>query len=196
MPSESAEKRDVTRPRQWIIGVSTGLVVLGIAAYLLGPYWMHTADDQPPRNVVAWSERLASSGQPSAAQLRALRAQGYTMVINLAPPASYGSVPDEPDLLEAAGIRYFNIPVDFDRPDAGDFARFREALAAHAREKVLVHCQLNYRASSFVFLFRAIHDRLEPFEAAEPMLRVWRPNETWQQFLNDQLREQGIEFRV
>jgi protein tyrosine phosphatase (PTP) superfamily phosphohydrolase (DUF442 family) len=182
--------------RRWWIGSLTGAAVLAAAVYGLGPLWLRTADHEPPRNFIAVSERLASAGQPSAAQLRALRTQGYALVINLAPPGAYGSVPEEGALLESAGIRYRNIAVDFDRPGAQDFERFREALAAGAPDRVLVHCQLNYRASSFVFLYRAIHERVAPFEAAEPMLQVWRPNETWRQFLNDRLREHGIDFQV
>lgn len=186
----------MTRTSRWLLATLLGGAALSGAMYVSGPWLLRTADDAPPRNFVAVSERLATSGQPSVAQLAALQAQGYDLVINLAPPDSYGSLPQEPALLEAAGIRYLNIPVNFDRPDAEDFARFREALSAGTRGKVLVHCQLNYRASSFVFLYRAIQDRIEPLEAAEPMLQVWRPNETWRLFLNDQLREQGIEFRV
>jgi len=187
----------MTRLRiRWLTGILAGAAALGVAAYLLGPHWLRTADDQPPRNFVVASERLATAGQPSAAQLAALRAQGYALVINLAPPESYGSLPEEGSLLGRFGIDYINIPVEFDRPAAGDFESFRRALAFRRGDKVLVHCQLNFRASSFVFLYRAIEERVDPFEAAEAMLQVWRPNEVWKKFINDRLREHGIDFTV
>jgi len=186
----------MTLKRRWLIGALAGVVVLGASAYCLGPLWLRTSDDAPPRNFVAVSERLASSGQPSAAQLAALRAKGYTLVINLAPPQSYGSLPEEGGLVGREGIAYVNIPVDFERPSAGDFELFRRVVSARAQDKVLVHCQLNYRASSFVFLYRAIYEHVAPLEAAEAMLQIWRPNDAWKEFINGRLREHGIDFSI
>jgi len=54
------------------------------------PSLLRAAEHQPPLNTVMISDALATSGQPSAAQLQRLHAQGHTAVINLAPPGRYG----------------------------------------------------------------------------------------------------------
>jgi hypothetical protein len=57
--------------------------------------------------------------------------------------------------------------------------------------RTLVHCQLNLRASSLVFLYRVI-ERGEPADSAyDAVVAVWRPNETWRRFLRETLRAHG-----
>ena len=52
-----------------------------------------------------------------------------------------------------------NIPVDWENPQEADFERFSTTLAGAGERRVLVHCQMNMRASMFTFLYRVTHDR-------------------------------------
>jgi hypothetical protein len=70
-------------------------IALGAALYAYAPEFLRTGSAEPPTNFVAVSERIHTSGQPSAAQLGGLKDKGYGLVINLAPPTTLGSISDE-----------------------------------------------------------------------------------------------------
>jgi protein tyrosine phosphatase (PTP) superfamily phosphohydrolase (DUF442 family) len=145
----------------------------------------------PPPNFVTWRPNLQSSAQPNRAYLMRAQEQGYTAVINLAPPQSIGSIADEGQILTAQGLAYVNIPVDFDKPTLQDFERFSAAMQENAGKNVLVHCQINFRASTFVFLYRVIHEDALPSEATAKLTGVWVPNEVWKKFADETLARYG-----
>jgi protein tyrosine phosphatase (PTP) superfamily phosphohydrolase (DUF442 family) len=148
------------------------------------------AGDQPA-NFVRWRPGLASSAQPSAMYLARVRAEGYDAVINLAPPQSHGSIASEGAIVTGQGVRYLNIPVDFRRPTAADFAEFVEEMQRRSGENVLVHCQVNMRATAFVFLYRVIHEGAPVDEAAAKLTGVWIPDRAWKKFIDDTLAAHG-----
>src|SRR5690606_26192634 len=125
-----------------------------------------------------------------------LAAQGFDTVVNLAPSSVPRAVPTEGDVLEASGVSYVNIPVDFRDPTYEDFAPFSEALERARAGQVLVHCQINARASTFTFLYRVVHENASPDEAYALVKQVWTPNEQWARFGQDVLERHGIEFEL
>src|SRR5215204_6117929 len=56
---------------------------------------------------------IATAGQPTEEQLPLIHAAGYGSVINLAPHDSANALRDERAVVEALGMRYAYIPVDF-----------------------------------------------------------------------------------
>ena len=87
-----------------------------------------------------------------------------------------------------------NLPIDFARPTERDFELFRGVLRGLASRRVLVHCQINLRASSLVFLYRAIELGEGPERAYEALSRVWKPDATWHAFIASQLARHAIGF--
>src|SRR4030095_2084712 len=65
-----------------------------------------------------------------------------------------------------------NIPIDFGRPTERDFDEFAKALSGFAGRKVLVHCQVNMRASTMVFLYRNIVAKWDPHRAYGAVSKV------------------------
>jgi protein tyrosine phosphatase (PTP) superfamily phosphohydrolase (DUF442 family) len=167
--------------------------LLGVALYLYSPLLMRTGSDEPPQNFIAISEHLATSGQPSPEQLQQLAVDGYQLVINLAPPDVFGSLPEEGYLVAANGISYVNIPVDWDRPQAEDYRLFSDILSNSSGRKVLVHCQTNKRASLFTFLYRVIHQDAPQDEAIEAVHLVWQPEAHWKTFIRAILSAHDID---
>ncbi|UCH54222.1 MAG: protein tyrosine phosphatase family protein [Pseudomonadota bacterium] len=181
--------------RALVFGLSIA-AVLAVVAYFLGPRLLYTADDQVPRNFVALDARLATAGQPSAAQLASLAEQGFGVIVNLSPAGSFGSIADEGERVRAAGMVYIGLPIQFDAPSRQDFETLRRALDLHADRKVLVHCQLNYRASAMVFLYRVVAQGIPPVAAFAEVEAVWTPNATWREFMNRILAEERIAYEV
>lgn len=145
-------------------------------------------------NVVVISPRLVTSGQPTASALAQLASQGFGAVIYLAPPTVSDAVRDEAAILERQRVAYVNIPIPFSHPTEAHFDSFTAALAQFSDHKVLVHCQVNMRASSMVFLHRVIVER-EPAELAyESVARIWSPTGPWKSLIVTMLRKHGNAF--
>jgi protein tyrosine phosphatase (PTP) superfamily phosphohydrolase (DUF442 family) len=145
-------------------------------------------------NVVALSPRLVTSGQPSADALANLKAQGFEAVIYLAPPTVADAVRDEQLIVARQGLIFVNIPIRFDNPTEADFEAFASVLKGLGNRKVLVHCQINLRASSMAFLYRAIVLKEDPREAYEAVSAVWSPDGPWRRLIELQLRKHAITF--
>jgi protein tyrosine phosphatase (PTP) superfamily phosphohydrolase (DUF442 family) len=147
-------------------------------------------------NVVEISPRLVTSGQPSAEALANLKALGFEAVIYLAPPTVHDAVRDEQLIVTRQGLTFVNIPIRFDNPTEADFDTFAGVLTGLGTRKVLVHCQINLRASAMVFLYRATVLREDPRIAYEAVTKVWQPEAAWRQLIEDQLRKHKIAFEL
>lgn len=144
-----------------------------------------------PENFVQWREGLASSAQPRAEWLATVGEQKYEVVVNLAPPQSMGSLANEGGIVGAKGAKYVNIPVDFGKPAAENFRFFSEVMKAAAGRNIFVHCQANFRASSFVFLYRVIHEGAPVQETWAKLQSAWVPDRVWRRFIEETLKANG-----
>jgi protein tyrosine phosphatase (PTP) superfamily phosphohydrolase (DUF442 family) len=140
------------------------------------------------RAVDAW---LSTSGQPTEAELRAVAADGYRVVINLAlhDDPRY-SLPDEAGLVASLGVTYVHIPVQFTAPTDADLLAFFAAMETHRDSKKLVHCAANKRVTSFLGLYRVIRQRWDEEAAFALMRDVWTPDPVWSAFIAAMLAEQ------
>jgi protein tyrosine phosphatase (PTP) superfamily phosphohydrolase (DUF442 family) len=131
---------------------------------------------------------LSTSGQPTEAQLRALAADDFEVVVNLAlhNDPRY-SLPDEAGLVTSLGLTYVHIPVQFDAPREADLFAFFAAMEAHRDQKMLVHCAANKRVTAFLGLYRVIRGGWEPGKAFALMSEIWQPDPVWSSFIADML---------
>ncbi len=145
-------------------------------------------------NVVPISESLVTSGQPTAAALAGLSSQEFGAVINLAPPTVPDAVRDEAEIVQKQGLSYVNIPIEFGNPTDSDFQEFVAAMNSFKGKKVLVHCQVNMRASSMTFLYRVLIEHQNPEKAYESVAQIWSPEGPWMNFIAAELKQAGIPF--
>ena len=104
------------------------------------------------------------------------------------------AVRDEPLIVARQGLVFVNIPIRFDDPSDADVDTFAAVLRALGPRKVLVHCQVNFRASALVFLYRTTVLGEAPRAAWEALSGVWVPNGAWRKLIERRLRERGVEF--
>ncbi len=147
-------------------------------------------------NVVPLSPRLVTAGQPTAAALAQLGAQGFGAVIYLAPATVPDAVPGEADIVRRQGLEFIHIPIPFGMPTETDFTAFVEAMQRLQDRKVLVHCQVNLRASSMGFLYRVVVGGEAPQQAYEDVAKVWSPQGPWKMLIEAQLKKAGITFEL
>ena len=143
-------------------------------------------------NEINYSSHLITAGQPSEEQFRALAEAGFQRVIFLAFTDHKNAVKNEDRIARSAGLEFVHIPVAWDAPTTDDFDTF--AAVMRATEKTLVHCEVNFRASVFGFLYQVIYLGTPAEEAWALLTRIWIPNETWETFTVSALAEKGIEY--
>lgn len=151
--------------------------------------------DAPP-NLVQATATIFTSGQPPAKSLEGLKAQGFEAVVYLAPPTVQDAVRDEGKIVGSQGLVFVNIPIVFDKPTERDFDTFAAVMKALEGRKVLVHCQVNLRASTMTFLYRAIALKAPPDEAWKAVERIWTPKGPWKLLVEEQLKKHGIAFEI
>ena len=139
------------------------------------------------------SDTLHSSGMPTFEQISSLAKDGVQVVINLATSKSEGGVPNEKELIEAQHIVYYSIPVDWDNPSMDDLNRFAAIMDKHKHEKILVHCQANYRATGFIALYRFNRLGWSEENAFRDLRKIWNPADypIWQKFIQKSLKAQS-----
>lgn len=147
-------------------------------------------------NVRVISPLLVTAGQPDRASLQRLKAEGYAAVISLSPADARDVVPDQAGILAAQGVEYVHIPIPWQTPEPKHLEAMAAAMQRLNGKKVLVHCQMNMRASALTFLYRTIHAKEDPARAWADVKPLWTPTNQWASFIDAQLREHGIPFEA
>lgn len=147
-------------------------------------------------NFLRCSDRLATGGQPSAAEIARIAAAGYEIVINLALSDSDYALPNEAECVRDAGMQYIHIPVVWEEPRAQDFTRFAGAMDAARDRRVFVHCAANMRVSSFLLLYRTIREGWSYAQARVELEKIWLPNTTWSGFIERTLTQAIVPARA
>lgn len=129
------------------------------------------------------SPAIATSGQPSTKQLSDLRAEGYSLVVNLATPASSNWNPDEKAIVESLGMEYVGIPIDFEYPTLDDFENLADLLDENSDRKTWVHCAKNMRVSAMIYLYHRLRQGYTEETSRRYLEQIWQPNQIWQNFI-------------
>ena len=126
---------------------------------------------------------------PTAEQMKEVAEAGVQVVVNLALVTSQGALPDEDSVVKSLGMKYIHIPVEWNNPTQQNLDDFFAAMDEHKKEKMLVHCQANYRASCFIMLYRVLRLGWNKEDAIPVMEKMWNPEDfpVWQEFINENL---------
>jgi protein tyrosine phosphatase (PTP) superfamily phosphohydrolase (DUF442 family) len=130
------------------------------------------------------SPTLATSGQPKAEQFADIASAGYSLVINLATPASSNWNPDENAIAQSLGIEYVGIPIDWEYPTLSDFEDLANLLDENTERKTWVHCAKNMRVSAMIYLYHRLRKGYTEESSRRYLEQIWQPNEVWQNFID------------
>ena len=147
-----------------------------------------------PSNILNWrrqGDRLTTSGQPSEAQLGAIRALGVAYVVNLALHTHEKALADEAETVASLGMTYIHIPVQFDNPTEADYQRFRDAMGEIGNQPVHVHCIMNFRVTAFLYRYQREELGVDGAEARARMESVWRPGGVWAALIGEAAASAG-----
>jgi protein tyrosine phosphatase (PTP) superfamily phosphohydrolase (DUF442 family) len=143
-------------------------------------------------NYREYSTTFASAGQPTAEQLKLVSDAGFERVVYIAFSTDGNAIANEDKIVKDLGMDYVHVPVVWNNPTADDFGAFASVMQTAPEQKTLLHCQVNFRASAFAFLYRVIFEDVPVAEAKADMNSVWQPNETWRDLIFGVLEQHGI----
>ena len=144
------------------------------------------------KNYREYSADLSSAGQPSREQFTPLKNEGFERVVYIAFANSKGAIPDEDQVVKELGMQYAQVPVIWDAPTKADFDAFAAVMQAAPEKKTLLHCQANYRATAFAFLYRVLYLDVSLAEAKSDMDTIWNPGGVWRDLIFEVLQDNGI----
>jgi protein tyrosine phosphatase (PTP) superfamily phosphohydrolase (DUF442 family) len=133
---------------------------------------------------LAISPTIATSGQPTKEQFSNIASAGYSLVINLATPASSNWNPEENSLVESLGMEYVGIPIDWENPTVDDFENLADSLDRNSDRKIWVHCAKNMRVSAMMYLYNRLRKGYTEETSRGYLEQIWQPNKTWQNFMD------------
>jgi len=90
-------------------------------------------------------------------------------------------------------MSYLQIPVDWKTPKKSEYQLFAQSMLLEPGRKALLHCQANFRASSFALLYRVLELKVPLAQAKADMNSIWTPNSVWTTFILDVLQDNGVD---
>jgi protein tyrosine phosphatase (PTP) superfamily phosphohydrolase (DUF442 family) len=114
---------------------------------------------------------VISGGQPTAEQLRALKAAGGEIVLDLRDPMEPRPV-DEGALVRELGMEYVNIPVRAGSLDDATLERILAALRQAGSRTVFFHCGSGSRVGGALIPYFILDQGMEEQDAVDQAMRV------------------------
>ena len=145
-------------------------------------------------NRIDYSPLLTTSGQPTEAELGQVASAGYDRVIFLAFTNHPKALNHEDDIVRGLGLHFVHVPVLWESPSVADFDAFAAVMGIPSSDRTLVHCEVNFRASVFGFLYQVIYEGVDVDEAMSLMHAIWIPNDNWERFIARVLDQHGVRY--
>lgn len=141
-------------------------------------------------NYLFYHDKLSSSGMPTPDQIKLIADAGVQVIINLAPHDVPQAIPNEKKLVEAMGIEYIHIPVNWGTPTREGLNVFMDKMDANRDKKIHVHCEANFRASAFIAIYRILRLGWKEDDAFKMMHKIWDKDAypIWKMFIEDAIR--------
>jgi uncharacterized protein (TIGR01244 family) len=127
----------------------------------------------PPdiRNFLQVTPEFCTGGQPRIEHYARLKADGVKAVLNLRQPTEHRAE-EEQQAVEAAGLKYFNIPVSYQNPSDADVDQFLKITDDPANRPMFIHCTAAIRVGAFWAIRRVVRDGMTIDAALEEAKKV------------------------
>ena len=127
----------------------------------------------PPdiRNFLQVTPEFCTGGQPRIEHFARLKADGVKAVLNLRQPTEHRAE-EETQAVDAAGLKYFNIPVSYQNPSDADVDQFLKITDDPANRPMFIHCTAAIRVGAFWAIRRVLRDGMTIDAALEEAKKV------------------------
>jgi len=125
----------------------------------------------PIRNFLKVSSDFCTGGQPRIEHFAQLKADGVRSVLNLRQPTEHRA-DEERAAVEQAGLKYFNVPVNFQAPSTEAVDEFLRLTDDPANRPMFIHCTGAVRVGALWMIRRVLRDGMMIDAALEEARRV------------------------
>jgi uncharacterized protein (TIGR01244 family) len=145
------------------------MLTLILAAFVI----QATPAQSPPdiRNFLQVTPEFCTGGQPRIEHFARLKADGVKAVVNLRQPTEHRAE-EEQKAVEAAGLKYFNIPVNYQTPADAEVDQFLKITDDSANRPMFIHCTAAIRVGAFWMIRRVLRDGMSIDAALEEARKV------------------------
>lgn len=123
------------------------------------------------RNFLQVTPDFCTGAQPRPEHFAMLKSRGVKTVLNLRVPEEHRAE-EEKAAVEAAGLKYVNIPVNYRNPTNADVEAFLKATDDVASRPMFVHCTAAIRVGAFWLIRRVVRDGMTWEAALEEARKV------------------------
>jgi uncharacterized protein (TIGR01244 family) len=127
----------------------------------------------PPdiRQFLQVTPEFCTGGQPRLEHLAQLKSNGVKAVLNLRQPGEHRAA-EEQAMAEKIGLKYFNIPVNYQNPDPAQVEEFLRLTDDPANRPMFIHCTAAIRVGAFWAIRRVLRDKYTVDAALEDGRKV------------------------
>ena len=118
------------------------------------------------RSFLQVTPEFCTGGQPRMEHFATLKSNGVKAVLNLRQPSEH-SADEEKQAVEAAGLKYFNIPVNYRSPSDTDVDQFLKLTDDPSNRPMFIHCTAAIRVGAFWMIRRVLRDGMSIDAALE-----------------------------
>lgn len=133
------------------------IALIFIAIFIVAPVLAGQQELPPIRNFLRESEQFCTGAQPRLEHLAKLKEEGVKSIINLRQPTEHRAAEEEAKAKEL-GLKYFNIPVDYQNPKEEQVTEFLKITDDAANLPVFIHCTAAIRVGAFWMIRRVLRD--------------------------------------
>jgi len=146
------------------------------------------------RNFVRLNTDFCTGGQPKMEAFAVLKTEGVKSVLNLRTPGEY-RMAEEVEAVEAAGLKYFNIPVVFPDAKPEQVEAFLAVTDNASNRPIFVHCAAAVRVGAFMMIRRVLRDGWTVEQAADEAHKIGLNNTRLEEFARQYITEHGPSAR-
>jgi uncharacterized protein (TIGR01244 family) len=181
--------------RRTILFLLPALVVPALVVYAGGEQEPSRVEERAGRveqtlkadvpRVLCVDERVTTGGQPVAGAFAKLAGLGFRAVLDMRTEAEGHDAALARSQAEAAGLRYFNLPVESAAPRPEQVDEFTRAVGDKRNHPLFVHCASGNRVGAFWLIYRVIEDGWTLERAQAEAERVGLRSESLKRFALD-----------
>jgi uncharacterized protein (TIGR01244 family) len=123
------------------------------------------------RSFMRVSPDFCTGGQPRPEHFAQLKSEGVRAVLNLRTPGEHRAA-EEQEAVEKAGLKYFNIPVEYRNPLPEQVDQFLKITDDPANRPMFIHCTAAIRVGAFWMIRRVLRDGFTQEAALEEARKV------------------------
>jgi uncharacterized protein (TIGR01244 family) len=146
-------------------------LLVAIAIFAQAPAAQSTGAAPDIRSFLQVTPNFCTGGQPRMEHFADLKKRGVKAVLNLRTPGEHRA-DEEKAAVEAVGLRYINVPVNYREPADADVDAFLKITDDPANRPMFIHCTAAIRVGAFWLIRRVVRDGMSWDAALEESRKV------------------------